>query len=65
VSDPLGSNTPGALVTEVPSLRDYFAAAALQGVLAQYSSTRPPDVQAIALEAYRYADAMLEVRSKE
>ena len=42
------------------TLRDYFAAAALQGCLASFESTGTRD--ALASNAYAYADAMLKVR---
>jgi len=38
------------------TLRDYFAAKAMEALV----HNRPP--QAAAIEAYRYADAMLKVR---
>ena len=41
------------------SLRDYFAAAALQGIL---SSTQTGHLQIIAKDAYGMADAMLKAR---
>ena len=45
------------------SLRDYFAAKAMQGLLAGLLADRM-DVkwQSIAVDAYRQADAMLEAR---
>lgn len=45
------------------SIRDYFAAAALQGMLGLYA---PHDYthRAFALAAYNYADAMLAERVK-
>jgi hypothetical protein len=56
----IGNGIKGGL-----SVRDYMAAAALQGVLASYAGTEPatepgPDVMALA--AYRLADAMLKAR---
>lgn len=53
------------------SLRDYFAAAALQGMLA-YSHVNPStgnyhencSLQDAAAQAYEYADAMIEARDK-
>jgi hypothetical protein len=42
------------------TLRDYFAAAALQGLLASFESIGTRD--AYALVAYEYADAMLKAR---
>lgn len=52
------------------SLRDYFAAAALQGMLAycgdersgSHHNNNTPD--GVALMAFEYADAMIEARSK-
>ena len=41
-------------------MRDYFAAAALQGLLASFESIGTRD--AYALVAYEYADAMLKAR---
>ena len=50
---------PAAVVPQI-SLRDYFAAAALQGILArgQSLSSKKDEV----LEAFKYSDAMLKVR---
>jgi len=45
------------------SLRDYFAAAALQGLLADPSNCNP--YRRNAESAYLYADAMLAARAKE
>ena len=53
------------------TLRDYFATAALQGMLA-YSHVSPrngnwhenSDERAVAVMAYMYADAMLSAREK-
>jgi hypothetical protein len=44
------------------TLRDYFAAAALQGILAQYESSCPQNIKACAKDAYLFADEMLKVR---
>jgi hypothetical protein len=47
------------------TLRDYFAAAALQGLLAKYGNTeeeRSDDTIVQASTCYEYADAMLEAR---
>lgn len=43
------------------SLRDYFAAAALQGFLVDLDCG-PEHIPNIAVSAYRMADAMLEAR---
>jgi hypothetical protein len=45
------------------TLRDYFAAAALQGCLANLESTKTRD--AVASNAYAYADAMLKARESK
>lgn len=44
------------------TLRDYFAAAALQGSIANPESSG--DWNDFAADAYRYADAMLERRKR-
>lgn len=44
------------------TLRDYFAAKALQGLLATDLNCAPEYVQAIADSAYVLADAMLKAR---
>jgi hypothetical protein len=41
------------------TLRDYFAAKAMQGLLA---STKVTDARIIAIDAYQAADAMLKAR---
>ena len=47
------------------SLRDYFAAAALQGILSSYSNADHINTsRASAKEAYERADAMLAERDK-
>lgn len=46
------------------TLRDYFAAAALRGMLSDPSAPPMPSIEdAWAKAAYRHADAMLRVRS--
>lgn len=52
------SPTPDGYVHPGMSLRDYFAAAALQGILARSPETN----QMTAEDAYGYADAMLKAR---
>ena len=44
------------------SLRDYFAAAALQGMLSHADDFRKFSPQSYAIDAYKYADAMLRAR---
>ena len=46
------------------SLRDYFAAIALQGDLASSGASLPP-ADSAAARAYEYADAMLKQREVE
>ncbi len=48
-------------------LRDYFAANALQGLLAKSHITVPrnPPIEDYAIDAYLFADAMLAQREKE
>ena len=43
------------------TLRDYFAAKALQGIIAT-NSHFVKDAEALASKAYEFADAMLELR---
>jgi hypothetical protein len=49
---------------DVIALRDYFAAAALQGMLANYAAKSKSPVDKFAAAAYTIADAMLTVRAK-
>lgn len=46
------------------SLRDYFAAKAMQGFAADPNASWPDGMQGMADCAYRWADAMLEARKK-
>jgi hypothetical protein len=46
-------------------LRDYFAAKALQGFLANKSTFSLPPVEVVAQNAYVFADAMMEARGKK
>jgi hypothetical protein len=46
------------------TLRDYFAAAALQGLLASPDTVGTAGFVAYAYHAYQYADAMLAERAK-
>ncbi len=46
------------------SLRDYFAAKALQGILAQPAARYSPTYETASEFAYQHADAMLKQRSK-
>ena len=49
----------GALINDGMTLRDYFAAKAMQGILADPST---PEIMDIAGAAYEMADAMLKAR---
>jgi len=46
------------------SLRDYFAAKAMQGITSTLSGTAPVLYDAIADDAYTIADAMLKAREQ-
>ena len=52
----------GSAVCEGMTLRDYFAAKAMQGLLATDLNCAPEYVQAIADSCYVMADAMLKAR---
>ena len=45
-------------------LRDYFAAAALQGLLAHTPYNAVVDAQKYVMQSYEWADAMMEARQK-
>jgi hypothetical protein len=46
------------------TLRDYFAAKAMQGLLASGIECGPDDVASVVASAYILADAMLKARTK-
>lgn len=50
-----------------PTLRDYFAAAALQGLLASgdYYTEREVEIKILPSQAYQYADAMIKESEKK
>ena len=56
-----GAQTLGMHVTGM-TLRDYFAAKAMQGITSTLSGTAPVLYDAIADDAYEIADAMLKAR---
>ena len=60
-SEPIGSIGPQLTIKGGISMRDYFAAAALQGMMAEYD---PEDEleHHIAKWSYKAADAMLKAR---
>jgi hypothetical protein len=45
-------------------LRDYFAAKAMQGILASFVGEDLPDENIATGAAYEYADAMMKAREK-
>jgi hypothetical protein len=45
------------------SLRDYFAAAALQGILSTFTK-KEASASLVAVASYRFADAMLAARER-
>jgi hypothetical protein len=57
-------NSLGYLVTRDKgmTLRDYFAAAAMQGMISSTHEDFDASSDACARQAYKYADAMLEAR---
>lgn len=46
-------------------LRDYFATAAMQGMLSGSAEGSHPNVWQLAHDAYKVADAMIQVRTEE
>ena len=46
-------------------LRDYFAAAAMQGILAGHQDGAHPNIYSLARDAYRVADAMIQERAEK
>lgn len=65
----MSNDTSGTAFPRMPgeshglSLRDYFAAKAMQGMIASYGYLRS-EVDVIAESAYDCADAMLKERAK-
>lgn len=47
------------------SIRDFFAAAALTGIMAYPGGDEEVDTMEVALGAYEFADAMLKAREKQ
>ena len=58
-----GTQTLGLHITGM-TLRDYFAAKAMQGITSTLSGTAPVLYDAIADDAYEIADAMLKAREQ-
>ena len=61
------NGVPIQVVADGMPLRDYFAAKALQGLIASFAGTtaRLPEPQSIATDAYEQADAMLKARETD
>jgi hypothetical protein len=57
-----GPNNNWSYASDGLSLRDYFASAALQGIIADPRASGP--FEALANDAYQCADAMLAERAK-
>lgn len=58
-------NQPSRYSDPGMSLRDYFAAKALQGILAAYAGENQwPSVQTLARQAYEFGDAMMKAREE-
>ena len=55
----------GEVAQQGMSLRDHFAAVALQGMMAGQWKGDPPIRTTISAECYKWADAMLAEREKE
>jgi hypothetical protein len=55
-------NTNDGYIHQGMSLRDYFAAKAMQGLLASGIECGPDDVASVVASAYILADAMLKAR---
>lgn len=54
---------PRIVWQEGMTLRDYFAAKAMQGILASFTSSQP-DMDITAKVSYKYADEMLKAREQ-
>ncbi len=52
----------GEVTNDGMTLRDYFAAQALQGFSSTLTGAHEPVFEALARDAYRMADAMLKAR---
>jgi hypothetical protein len=61
-SEPIGSIGPQLTIKGGMTLRDYFAAAALQGLLASIQPNQLWSGDDVAVTCYRTADAMLKAR---
>jgi hypothetical protein len=63
-SEPIGSIGPQLTIKGGMTLRDYFAAAAMQGIISDASVTASSknDGELVASSAYAFADAILKAR---
>ena len=58
-------DSPAFIINDGETLRDKFAIAALQGMLASCTNTAAcPEAHVYAVRAYNYADAMMDQRKK-
>ena len=61
-SEPIGSIGPQLTIKGGLSIRDYFAAAALQGLLSSIQPNQVWSCEDVAVTCYRMADAMIKAR---
>ncbi len=63
-SEPIGSIGPQFTIKGGMTLRDYFAAAALQGIISDVSvpASSKKDGELVSQSAYAFADAMLKAK---
>jgi len=61
-SEPIGSIGPQFTIKGGMTIRDYFAAAALQGLLASIQPNQLWSGDDVAITCYRTADVMLKAR---
>ena len=61
-SEPIGSIGPQLTIKGGMSIRDYFAAAALQGLLSSIQPNQLWSGDDVSIVCYRTADAMLKAR---
>lgn len=61
-SEPIGSIGPQLTMKGGISIRDYFAAAALQGLLSSIEPNQLWSGEDVAVTCYRTADAMIKAR---
>ena len=62
-SEPIGSIGPQLTIKGGLSIRDYFAAAALQGLLSSIKPNQLWSGEEVAVTCYRTADTMIKARN--